>query len=193
MKIVILTGAAFSGKDTLGHCLNRHLPDTVLTSFKMPLYRRMAEKYDISLSQTINICDAISKDKPSDLLGGLTPRSVLIDISENEFKQDDKLAVAKLVADDMRMIPWYEYQTFIFTGAGYDYEVEYIQQQFPEATMVTIEIVRDYHHYNDRGDLRNRLSNIQHTIVNDVDERHLPKKERGMPMFEKAVAILKNY
>lgn len=185
MKIILLNGAPFSGKDTLANRLVDRLDNTEYVMFKQPLYERFAERHNLPLNRVKEICDGHGKDKPNSLIGGLVPRAELIDISENEIKKqygDD--GVAKIVCDNIRNIPDYQNKTIVFPDSGFPNELVYLQSQFPQAEIILIRILRDGCDFKKQKDSRSYLPYPNLVVDNNKDETEIPKEHRGYWMLE---------
>ena len=185
MKIILLNGAPFSGKDTLAIRLVDRLDNAEYVMFKQPLYERFADRHNLPFSRVKEICDGVGKDHPNALINGLIPRAELIDISENEIKvQHGQDGVAKIVCDNIRAIPDYENKTIVFPDSGFPNELVYLQSQFPDAEIILVRILRDGCDFKKQKDSRSYLPYPNHIVDNNKDESHIPKEHRGHWMLE---------
>ena len=185
MKIILLNGAPFSGKDTLAARLIAEIPNSEYVMFKQPLYERFAKRHNLPIARVKEICDGVGKDQPNKLIGGLVPRAELIDISENEIKKqygDD--GVAKIVCDNIRNIPDYQNKTIVFPDSGFPNELVYLQSQFPQAEIILIRILRDGCDFKKQKDSRSYLPYPNLVVDNNKDETDIPNEHRGHWMLE---------
>ena len=65
MKIILLNGAPFSGKDTLAARLIAEIPNSEYVMFKQPLYERFAKRHNLPIARVKEICDGVGKDQPN--------------------------------------------------------------------------------------------------------------------------------
>lgn len=186
MDIYLTNGAPFSGKDTLTNRLVAFFDNGVYIRFKDPLYQRFSERHNISIEEVIEMCSGKKKDEPNERLGGLIPRQVLIDISENEIKvKHGKQGVAIKVIDNILDIEQHSRKVFVFPDSGFEEERSLFRKVLPRYglnKLVTIRIVREGCSFE--NDSRNYLNEPDLIIYNDVDESHLPEEERGQHMFK---------
>jgi hypothetical protein len=189
MDIYLTNGAPFSGKDTLANRLMEFFENSVYIRFKDPLYQRFAERHNLSIDEVIVMCTGKQKDEPNERIGGLIPRQVLIDISENEIKVNHgPEGVALKVIDNILDTEQYGRKTFVFPDGGFEAERNLFARVLPRFglnRMITIRIIREG--CNFANDSRNFLENPDVTIYNDVDETHLPEEQRGQHMFTQFV------
>jgi hypothetical protein len=191
MDIILANGAPFSGKDTLVNQLLKMFDDSVYIRFKNPLYKRFSERHNIPFDEVVEMCTGRKKDEPNERIGGLIPRQVLIDISENEIKpQDGPDGVALRVIEEMLDMEEHGRKTFIFPDSGFEEEKEAFLRILPRFGLnriITIRIVRDGCNYEDQKDSRKYLKNPCLIVDNNVDESHLPEEERGLHMLEQFI------
>ena len=191
MDIILTNGAPFSGKDTLVSQLLQMFDDSVYIRFKNPLYKRFSERHNIPFDEVVEMCTGRKKDLPNERIGGLIPRQVLIDISENEIKpKNGPDGVALLVIEEMLDMEEHGRKTFIFPDSGFEEEKEAFLRILPRfglKRITTIRIMRDGCNYEDQKDSRKYLKNPDLIITNNVDESHLPHDERGLNMLEQFV------
>lgn len=187
MDIILANGAPFSGKDTLVAQLLKVFDNSVYIRFKNPLYKRFAEIHNLQFDEVVAMCTGKQKDLPNERLGGLIPRQVLIDISENEIKPQDGVdGVALRVIDEILDMEEHNRKTFIFPDSGFEEEkrcFERILPRFGLQRTILIRILRDGCNYEDQKDSRSYLENPDLIIDNNVDESHLPEEERGTHML----------
>lgn len=198
MDIILANGAPFSGKDTFINRLKAFFEDGVYIRFKDPLYKRFAQRHNLDIEKVIEICTGSQKDQPCDLIGGLIPRQVLIDISENEIKvEHGPEGVALEVIDNMLDIEEHGRKTFLFPDSGFEEERTLFGTILPYYglnRMYTFRIMRDGCDFGSKKDSRTYLSEPTLIIDNNVDESHLPEEERGQHMFDQFLAWYKeNY
>lgn len=185
MKIILLNGAPFSGKDTLAQRLIEAIPDAEYIMFKQPLYERFAERHNLQIDVVKQICDGVGKDQPHELIGGLIPRAELIDISENEIKvQHGADGVAKMVCDNIRKVPDYQDKTFVFPDSGFPNELAYLQAQFPDVSITLVRIMRDGCDFKKQKDSRSYLPYPDFIVYNNEDESNVPPPHRGYGMLK---------
>lgn len=174
MNIIILNGGMGAGKDTLQQRICEVLPDAVHIRFKNPLYKRMTEKFNLTMEQVEYICnDRTLKDSPSDLLGGKTPRQELIFISEEEFKKtaygEDAVAVASV--DEILETDEYGRKTFVYSDGGFDNEIGCLKRLLKIYGLRNVTLVRiNKEGTGFVGDSRNYIPNPDIIIDNDVFE-----------------------
>lgn len=172
MNIILLNGAPKSGKDTLGKLLLETIPNAVHCSFKIPLYNEFAKRHGLEYSVVLDLCSTENKDLPSDLLQGRTPRSELIDISENHLKKNfGPDIVTHLVIDQILDTEEYGRKTFIFTDSGFEAERAALKRYLKHyglLNLYTVRILRDGTSFE--NDSRTHLSQPDVTLVNDIEE-----------------------
>ncbi len=174
MKIIVLNGAPFTGKDTLAKRLCDLIPDAVPFRFKDVLYRRMSEKYNLDFDIVVELCnDVIKKDQPSELLDGKIPRQELIFISEEEIKKgpygEDGVAVATI--ENLLEVEDYGRKTFVFSDGGFTNEVDCLKRLLRKFGLVELVIIR----ITKEGctfinDSRHHIDNPTYIINNDIVE-----------------------
>ena len=195
MDIILANGAPFCGKDTLIRRLQAFFDNGVYIRFKDPLYKRFAERHNLDLETVVQICTGDQKDQPNDLIGGLIPRQVLIDISENEIKvEKGPEGVAVEVIDNILDTEEHGRKTFLFPDSGFDEERTLFKRVLPRFglnRMITVRILRDGCDFATQKDSRSFLPDPDLIIDNNVDESHLPEEERGQHMFNQFVAWYK--
>lgn len=171
MKIILLNGAPFSGKDTLANRLIATQVESVRMMFKQPLYEFFAERHNLTFDQVVEICTGPGKDLPCELIGGLIPRAELIDISENEIKVAHGIdGVVAIVCDNIRATEDYQNKTFVFPDSGFPTELLYMQAQFPKAEIELIRIMRDGCDFAKQKDSRSYLPYPNLIVDNNVEE-----------------------
>lgn len=188
MKIIITNGAPRCGKDTLVRRLLEVTEDSVYIRLKDPLYKRFAEKHNLTFDEVVTLCGDEFKDKPCDLLGGKTPRQELIHISEDEIKVEmGPDGVAELTAYNILDYPEHGRKTFIFPDGGFANEIgclKRILKHFGLTEFIIIRVVKDGVTFEALNDSREYIPNPSIIINNDVDESHLPEEERGQHMLQ---------
>ena len=184
MKIILLNGAPFSGKDTLAARLIAEIPNSEYVMFKQPLYERFAKRHNLPIARVKEICEGVGKDQPNKLIGGLVPRAELIDISENEIKvEHGPDGVAKIVVQNIKAIPDYQNKTIVFPDSGFPNELVYLQAAFPDAEIFLARIMRDGCNFTKQKDSRSYLPYPNTVIDNNTDESEIPKAYRGTSML----------
>lgn len=188
MKVILLNGAPYCGKDTLAKQLLRLIDNSEFMTFKTPLYLRMSEKFNLPLETVIEICTGKPKELPHPLLNGKIPRQELIYISEQEIKPKyGSGGVAELAANAILDTEDYGPKVFIFPDSGFDAEkntLKTILSHFGLSNLYVIRIEREGCTFDAVKDSRKYLDNPDLIIENNVDESHLEEADRGHHMVE---------
>lgn len=167
MFFIIINGAAGSGKDTLGSFLRERLKragyNVIWGRIKDVIYKATAIRYELpDLENWIKICnDPILKDTPMQMLGGKTPRQVLIYESENVIKviKGETGVVEECVAELYKEYGEYllRRSIIVFTDGGFQSETDWlIQSGLTFSTPIIIRLGRKGHNFD--GDSRQYLS-----------------------------------
>lgn len=174
MNIIILNGGMGAGKDTLQERICEHLPNAVPIRFKNPLYKRMSEKFNLTMEQVEYICNERSlKDSPNDLLNGRIPRQELIYISEEEFKKTEYGidAVAITSVEEILSTDMYGRKTFVYSDGGFTNEIGCLERLLKPYGLLNITLIRiNKEGTGFNGDSRHYIDNPDITIDNNVEE-----------------------
>jgi hypothetical protein len=188
MKIILVNGAPFSGKDTLVRQLLKTESNAEFMRFKNPLYRRFAEKFKLSFDDVVTICSGPGKDLPHSAIDGKIPRQELIFISEHEIKvRLGRHGVSQLVIDEILETDKFYTKTFIFPDSGFPEERDFLQRvlkHYGLTKLTVLRIVRDGCDYASKTDSRSYLENPDLIIDNNTDESHLAEDQRGKYMLD---------
>ena len=141
MKIVLVNGPPRSGKDTAQSAvdgsihlkLSQPVKEGAHTSFGLPLDLYPADYFEGS------------KDMPSDLFFGKTPRQVYISCSEDFVKKisEDTKVFGKILCNKIKNRSWAEDDVFIITDSGFEGEAESIVEEFGRDNVVLIRVHRE--------------------------------------------------
>ena len=139
-KIILFNGPPGSGKDTAAQFLNSHLNLAArMMKFATPIKECIPHLFNDERS--VDFFDR-NKDKAFSELFGLTPRQVMIAISEDFMKPlfgEDvwtRIAINRIVAG--RSI----YKHVIFSDCGFNIEVETLAEEFGKKNLLVIRMIR---------------------------------------------------
>lgn len=176
-KIILLNSAPNSGKDVAARYFATHYCFHH-KEFKAKLFELTKCIYSVSDEDWGNLYTRENKEKPSELLDGLTPRQALIKVSENIIKPNfGKDYFGKAAAKELLN------GVNIFSDSGFVEEVLPLIAKVGRENILLVKIFRPgetFEKYNDsRGYLPNTLFTHVKEVVNDTTENdYLIKMEK---------------
>jgi hypothetical protein len=134
MKIYMIRGFSGSGKDTLGSCFVSHYGFTRL-AFADSLKSIVSQKYNIPEI----VLHSQEGKKQICLENGKTWREILIEEAAN-LRNNDPDIFAKMCAKKISLLGC---ENIVFTDWRYPNELQIIQEEFPDAMIVKIHMIRE--------------------------------------------------
>lgn len=182
MHLVILNGAKGSGKDTLGAYLIERLAEQGISviwgRIKDVMYKATAKRYNLpDYDHWVELCnDPELKEEPLAILGGKSPREVLIYESEE---------VIKVIKGETGVVEEYfdflvqEYgehklrnSIIVFTDGGFQSETDWLMYVgFPDSKPIIVRLGRTGHNF--KGDSRQYLKAPKYIFSNAYGKEHL--------------------
>lgn len=189
--VVILNGPPGSGKDTIAVGLNNRLPIDHM-EFKRPLYAIAAALFGVSVDNfTRAATDRTMKETNWNVLNGMTPRDVMIMVSEDMVKPNlsadhfGKVAYTGIMQSDC--------DTVVFSDGGFHEELEPLVVNGCAITLVRlnrqgfsfegdsrdylyphwddIPSLNDYDVYLKDGDIKGAIADVLACIVTSVKSK----------------------
>lgn len=134
MKLIMINGAPYSGKDTVAnHLMERS--NVYRARFKDPLYEALSLFYGLPLKEVEDLCNSPKeiKDSPHPKFNGKSPRGALIHMSEDVMKPNFGLdIVSKLTAKKIQCLElgrdYFDSElVVVMPDCGFPNEVEELQ------------------------------------------------------------------
>lgn len=171
--IFILNGPPHCGKDTIAARLVDQI-GAISTMFKFDLYAALAERYGVSLARVTSICtNRDTKEYPTMMFHGKTPREALIHISEDILKplhgkdyfgQCAKKRLQRILPD-----PFVDNKLIVFSDGGFEAEIA------PLSELDDVVIVRLYGRGTFENDSRDYVTNDDFTYVDILLQENKPQ------------------
>jgi hypothetical protein len=168
MKVIILNGPPRSGKDIAATFIKKDMRNVGMFTFKRPLVAVLRAIVPVDNSHHHTMLNTDLKDVESQWCGGLTPRQLMIKISEEWIKPvfgNDHLG--KLAAYQIQTTPC---EFAVFPDGGFDDEVKVLAKTFGYDNIYVIHIHRPGCNYDDDSRSYINLQGIYYgEIVNRFD------------------------
>lgn len=174
MKIILLNGPPGSGKDTLAQAIQDCNPGYTHLTFKEKLIELTLVIYSLNIDKQWLFSDRVTKDAPTPLFKGLTPRQALIKVSEQVIKPNfgsdyfAKALVTKI--ENIERNTCGKDSNIVVSDLGFQSEIDSIQKNL--LSYVTIEVVHLIRkNYSFQSDSRSYIYSDnyikQTTFIND--------------------------
>ena len=136
--VIFLNGPPYCGKDTLANHIAAAIPGFKVVKFAAVLKERTHALYGRSDLPYDHF--ELTKDMPSDVFMGLTPREAYIAVSENLMKPiHGKAVFGKLLTANMKLEPE-STRGFLISDSGFSYEAYPVLKQFGSDNCVLVRI-----------------------------------------------------
>lgn len=166
--IILLNAPAQSGKDTLASGLKALYPNMQASSFKNPMFYLFCHTVGLDYDEFITLYNTQGwKDTPNYMLGGKTPRALMIHISEAYIKPFfGEGYYGEQVVNQIEFLEGSreEEYSWVLPDSGFNSESEVMSKKYPER-VVCIQFTRDGKTFE--GDSRGWVTNVQRTIFID--------------------------
>ena len=136
MTVIIFNGPPRSGKDTAAKFIQHHY-GYEHRELKFSLHEFVKAEWRLLDCEWEEMYE--SKDLPYDVLGGMTPRQAMIEMSENYMKPKFGPCIfGRLLSASMK-----SYQDYVISDCGFREEIEPLVEKFGETQVVIVRINRD--------------------------------------------------
>lgn len=145
-KVIVFNGPPNSGKDTFCDYLLTQFENSAHVRFKDVLYEETAKHYKIDLEDFTDLAtDRTTKEKILPLTG-MTPRQMLIEVSENVIKPEKGQEYFGEALKDTILNGEYDY--YFISDSGFVPELESIVETIDRENLILIKLEREGTSFN---------------------------------------------